>query len=112
MLGKFLNTVAVLSTVRNMSEPEQTIVYEAGDWVALVQPYSSDHVIPYRVGKPPTVPFGAVGKVIHVTPPEQGQKETLYHIAFHAGWTALRVPGSVLRHARMLEQLALCADGC
>jgi len=94
-----------------MNETED-ITYESGAWVALTRVHKDPCIIPYRVGKEPMVPFGAVGRIVFAKPPEQGRKETHYHVAFHAGWTALNVPHEILRPARMLEQLALCADGC
>ena len=90
---------------------EQEDVYEEGVWVALTQNLISPHIIPVRVGKDPMVPFGAVGRIICVRPPEGKTSDTHYNIAFHAGWVALGVHGAYLRPARMLEQLALCADG-
>lgn len=89
-----------------MNEKQDVQVYEEGSWVALTRSFESAFIVPVPVGKSPIVPFGAVGKVVLRT------EDNRYNIAFHAGWVAMDVPGTVLREARMLEQLALCADGC
>jgi len=87
--------------------------YDEQSWVALIEPFSSNYIIPNRVGTERTVPFGAVGKVVSVRLPGLEPGNFLkYNIAFHAGWMALDVPHNICRPARMLEQLALCADGC
>lgn len=91
-----------------MNETEQ-LTYEQDAWVALIEPFSSPHIIPARVGTEPTVPFNSVGKIMGIKLDVDGPT---YTVAFHAGWTALDVPHKLLRSARMLEQLALCADGC
>ncbi len=93
-----------------MNETED-ISYEGGAWVALTQRYVAPHIIPVRVGKEAIVPFGAVGKIVSMRIDTESS-ETSYDVAFHAGWVALGIPGKFLRPARMLEQLALCADGC
>lgn len=85
---------------------EADLPHNDGDWVALTRAYESAFIVPVPVGKTSVVPFGAVGKILLRT------EDGLYNIAFHAGWVALDVPHKILRPARMLEQLALCADGC
>ena len=94
-----------------MNEDDQDLPYDDGAWVALTRDHKNAYIIPCRVGKDPAVPFGAVGRVVAVNGGDRSEVTT-YNIAFHAGWMALRIPHAALRPARMLEQLALCADGC
>jgi hypothetical protein len=90
---------------------EEFLPHDDGAWVALIRDFKAPHIVPARVGQDRMVPFGAVGRILTVNGGDRSEVTT-YNIAFHAGWVAVRIPHAALRPARMLEKLALCADGC